>query len=423
MTTFKKYKSFIIIVVTFIFSALFVIILSSRNKSNVQNGNILDTQISSLQKQIESNPKIIKSYIDLSNVYLQKVRETGDVEYYSKIDELILKAEKIEPNNPDIFATRAHVALGRHAFQDAKKFAEEAIKINPVREIYYGLLGDAEIELGQYKETIDSYQKMVDIRPGFNSYSRISYVRELYGDVEGAKTALKQAVSSGSSFPENIAWAYVELGKLSLRSNLTEAESYFNQALHTLPNYTPAIEGLGKVAYAQGDTEKAIEYFTSAFKILPLAQYTLDLAEVYSTTGDTVKENQYITLTQIAFAKSKNSGVDTRLEESLFLANHDRELATSLEYAKASYQVRKSIYGADTLSWAYYKNGNYPEAEKYGKEALILGEHDALILFHQGMIMSKLGKKELARKYFKEAYNINPNFSILYRDELKKLSI
>lgn len=52
---------------------------------------------------------------------------------------------------------------------------------------------------------------MIDLRPDYNSYIRIAYIRELYGDIAGAKNSIKLAIDAGSKHPENIAFAYVEL--------------------------------------------------------------------------------------------------------------------------------------------------------------------------------------------------------------------
>ena len=88
---------------------------------------------------------------------------------------------------------------------------EKAILINPNRAMYYGILGDSDIELGLYSGALDAIQKMIDIRPDYSSYIRVAYLRELYGDIVGAKDSLSFAIDAGSTFKENIAFAYVEL--------------------------------------------------------------------------------------------------------------------------------------------------------------------------------------------------------------------
>ena len=70
-------------------------------------------------------------------------------------------AEKIDPQNADIFLLKAQVALGRHHFKDANSEIRKAIAINPNRALYYGTLGDTQIELGEYTGEVESFQKLV----------------------------------------------------------------------------------------------------------------------------------------------------------------------------------------------------------------------------------------------------------------------
>ncbi len=405
-----------------IFSLLFAMVsfvfisnysAEKKKQGTVKNVKTLDGQIGRLRTQIQENPHNVALYISLSQVYLQKVRETADSSYYTKIDELMDQAQKIEPANADVPATRSSVALGRHHFLEGKKYAQEAIALDSHRNTYYGLLGDAEIELGHYTQAVAAFQKMMNLRPEYSAYVRVAYIRELKGDISGAREFLRLAISSGSSFKENIAFAYVELGKLDMRGNTSEAETDFNHALATVPEYPTALEGLGKIAFFNGDLPKAEAYFLQAYQKLSIVQFATDLSDVYTQEHKTKEAEQYITLAELAFAQSEKSGVDTDLEESLFLSDHDLQLQNALVRAQNAYTARPSIYAADYLAWALYKNGQFTKAAGYEKEALRLGENDPLILFHQGLIAAKNNQNLKASKYLTKALALNPRFSIL----------
>lgn len=358
-----------------------------------------------------------RALVALANAYLQKVRETADFTYYQAIDELMREAGAYDPNDPNVLAVKASVALGRHEFSEALGLAESAIAKNRDRAIYYGLRGDAELELGRYDEAAASFQKMVDLRPDFASFSRIAYLRELHGDIEGAKDALRRAVEAGAYFKENIAWGYVESGKLEMRSDLGAAEGAFREALNVLPDYPPAFEGLGKIFFARGDPDTAIRYFSQAFEKLPIAQYAIDLGDVADISGDTAKAGQYFELAKLAFAKSVSSGVNTDLEEAIFLADRDLDLGEALAKARSVYALRRTgIYAADALAWALHKNGKSAEAAAYSREALRLGEYDPLILFHAGIIAEANGDGTSAKRFLGRALEVSPYFSIRYAD-------
>ena len=50
----------------------------------------------------------------------------------------------------------------------------------------YGLLGDALMEQGRLTEAAAAYQRMVDLKPFYQSYTRAAHARWMRGDLDGA---------------------------------------------------------------------------------------------------------------------------------------------------------------------------------------------------------------------------------------------
>jgi tetratricopeptide (TPR) repeat protein len=381
-------------------------------------GSSTDSLIAGFQRRLKDNPEDFSSYVDLANAYLQKVRETGDPSLYTKAEDLLDRAEKIEPHNPELFATRGILALARHDFGRALEFGERALALNPESARYYGIVGDAQIELGRYEEAISSYQKMIDHRPDFSSYSRVAYARELYGDPEGAIQAMQDAVDAGAPVPENKAWAYVQLGNLRFTTGQLEAAAKdYDLATKTLSNYPPGLAGQARIAAARGELEDAAALYQQAFDRMPLAEYAILLGDVYTEMGERQKAAEQYDLVRAIDKLYRANGVNTDMEIALFYADHDMKLQTSLQKARSAYDARPSIHAADVLAWTLYKTGNYREAQPFASEALKLGTRDPLKLFHAGMIAKALGQKEQARAYLQQAIDLNPHFSLLYSDD------
>src|SRR5688572_28009494 len=105
-----------------------------------------DTLIGSLQEKIRENPKDFESHINLANAYLQKVRETGDPTLYTKTEDLLDEASKLEDQSADLFAARGSLALARHDFAAALGHGTRALALDPGNARYYGIVGDAQIE-------------------------------------------------------------------------------------------------------------------------------------------------------------------------------------------------------------------------------------------------------------------------------------
>ena len=381
-------------------------------------GASTDTLIGSLQEKIRKNPKDFDSHIRLANAYLQRVRETGDPTLYTKTEDLLDEARKLEDESPELFAARGTLALARHDFAAALEYGTRALASDPQSARYHGIVGDAQIELGMYDDALDSYQEMVNDRPDFSSFSRVAYARELYGDPEGAIEAMEYALQAGSGTPENLAWAHVQLGNLWFSSgNLKEAEREYGRSTETVTAYAPALAGQARVAAARGDLGLASRLYKQAFNRVPLPEHAIALGDVYARMGQKGKAEAQYELVQSMDRLLRANGVNTELEIALFYADHDIDLKTSLEKARSAYRARKSIHAADALAWTLYKTGNYKEAQKYSEEALKLGTRDSLKLFHAGMIAKSLGQKERAREYLQQAIDLNPHFSLLYADE------
>ena len=381
-------------------------------------GASLDEQIQTLQGLLRDHPNDWESYSQLGLAYLQKARESGDPSYYQKVEETLNQALEHQPDDYVTISAMGALALARHQFHAALEWGERARQINPERTYAYGVIADAQIELGQYSEAVETLQTMVDLRPDMSSYSRISYVRELNGDTEGALEAMQAAVDGGTPNLESTAWTRTQLGTLYFNSgNLDRAELEYARTLNDRPGYVYALAGLGRVRAAQGKMDEAIQLLTETTNIMPMPEFVIMLGDLYQANGQSELADQQYELVGAIEQLYRSNGVDMDMEIALFNADQDRDLEANVERARKAYANRPSIHAADVLAWALYKTGNYEEARIYSEEALQLGTKDALKLFHAGMIAYQLGEKDQAKEYLEQALEINPHFSILYTEE------
>lgn len=380
-----------------------------------------DVRIQSLQDQLRTQPENWPDYTQLGLAYLQKARETGDPTYYQKTEEALDKALLHQPDDYVSVSASGALALARHQFHSALELGEKARQINPDRPYAYGVIADARVELGDYSDAVDALQTMVNLRPDMSSYSRISYIRELHGDIPGAMEMMQRAVDSGTPNLESTAWVRTQLGNLYFNSgDLDQAEAEYQRTLQDRPDYVYAVVGLGRVQAARGNARDAIKLLEQAVAIMPMPEFVIALGDLYQTTGQEEKASQQYKLVATIEQLYRANGVDMDMEIALFKADHDQDLSETLALARKAYANRPSIHGADALAWALYKTGDYEEAQKYSQEALRLGTKDPLKLFHAGMIALKLGADGKAREYIEQALAINPHFSILYADEAQR---
>jgi tetratricopeptide (TPR) repeat protein len=89
---------------------------------------------------------------------------------------------------------------------------------------------------------------MVDRKPNLAAYARVSYVRELQGDLPGAASAMRLAVAAGGPAPENNAYVSTLLGELERRRGRTgAARRAFERARASVPRFAAAEAGLARL--------------------------------------------------------------------------------------------------------------------------------------------------------------------------------
>ena len=391
---------------------------SSSQVSANPTATATDRMVETLQKRIQIRPQDQVAYVQLADTYLQKVRETGDPSFYTKADAALQRALELDPNSASAMRVMGALLLSRHRFQDALEWAERSLKLDGHDANTYGVLGDAQLELGLYDKAFESFQAMVDLKPNLDSYARVSYARELVGDIDGSIEAMMKAISTGPPRGESTAWSRVQLGNLYFRSgHLDRAQEQYEAALKAFDGYRLAWASLGNVRAAKGEYDKAINYYESVVNIVPEPKTVAILGDLYSKIGENDKAKlQYDTVEFIADLAAINQQVYNR-ELILFYADHDMKLDEALDLAKKELEVRRDIYGYDALAWALFKNGRYQEAAEAIVEAMKLGTKDSNLDYHAGKIYFRLGDLDQAQHYLERALNLNSNFSVLYSDD------
>ena len=386
--------------------------------ANDQQMSNTDSRVSTLQERLKQNPDDQPAYVQLGAAYLQKVRETGDPTYYTRAEGVLQRALELKPQDLLAIVQMGALDLSRHQFHEALALGQQALALNSTIPIIYGVIGDAQTELGIYDQALQTVQMMVDMRPDLSSYSRASYVRELHGDVAGAIEAMQRAVQAGGPNAENTNWTRVQLGNLYFNSGrLADAETQYREALASYSGYVHAIAGLARVHAARREYDEAIKLYTGVVNRFPLPEYVIALGDVYEAAGRMPEAQQQFNLVRAIERLYIANGVDTDLETALFEADHhqDQDMNEILARAQRALAKRPTLYGK-VMAWVLYQAGQYAEAYDFSRQALQLGTQDALLLFHAGMIAERLGHTAEAQADLEEALSINPNFSIRYRD-------
>jgi tetratricopeptide (TPR) repeat protein len=377
--------------------------------------------IANLQQQLQAAPGNVNALDNLGLAYEQRARETGDPAYYTKADGILRKALQLQPR--DLIATAAlgSLSLSRHRFADALRLGEAARAISPTTAVNYGVIGDAQLELGRYTEAFRNFDTYARLKPSLGAYARVSYGRELLGHVQASIQAMSLALDAAIGQKEATAWTAVQLGKIHWSvGRLGSAEAYYRDALRVLPGYVYAEDALALVEAAKGHYAAAIAAETRAVNTIPLPQFVATLGDLYHVTGrEKLAREQYALIGAIQKLLVAN-GVKTDLEVALFDVDHGVGLKAALALARAAHAERPSIDGDDVLAWALARNGRCAEALTWSKQALRLGTKDALKFFHRGQIERCLGHTAAGDAWLRRALALNPHFSLLWAAVARK---
>jgi tetratricopeptide (TPR) repeat protein len=380
-----------------------------------------DARIASLQAAVKAQPKDPQAYASLAQAYLQKVRESGDASFYARADAVLKDALRLDPRSPDATVVAGTLALARHDFVGALQLGRRARTLAPELASPYAVVVDALIELGRYGQAETALQRWVDLKPTLASYARVSYWRELHGDLAGAADALRAALSAGGDVAENGAYVQTLLGNLELqRGRVRSAELDYRAALARFGGYVPAQAGLARVAATRGDLQLAARRYRGVVARLPLPEYVVGLGETELAAGRAAAARRDLALVGAEEKLLSAAGVDTDVDLAVFEASHGSP-ARAVALAKRAWSTAPSVRSSDALAWALTRAGHPAEGLRHARAALRLGSRDPMFLYHAAVAAHGAGRDGLAKTWLHRALADNPRFSPLYAPKARRM--
>jgi tetratricopeptide (TPR) repeat protein len=356
-----------------------------------------DARIAELQADVRSGRT--DRAAALAAAYLQKVRETGDASFYTRADTLLRTALARDPHDQGALVQDASLAAGRHDFRAALAIARRAELVpsgSPLAPL--PIMVDALVELGRYGAAERTLQRLVDLKPNLTAYARVSYFRELTGDLDGAIDAMRRAVTAGGPALENVAYVQTLLGGLELaRGHLGAAREAYAAALAAMPDYAPAAAGRARLAAATGDTARAIMRWRRVVARLPLPEYVIALGETEQAAGERAAARRDLALVRAQQRLLAAAGVNTDVELAVFEADHGSP-ARGVTLARAAWRNAPSVRSADARGWALTRAGRPRAGLAWAHRALRLGSLDPAFRYHAGMAALAAGRADEGRR-------------------------
>ena len=357
-----------------------------------------------------ANPLAARQAVEIGFELQQRSRVTGDPRLYGKAEQSLRRALALEPGNAAAIRGLAAVAASRHRFAESLRYAEQARRLEPHVAAVYGLIGDANLELGRYRRAFAAFDRMAALKPSASAYARVSYARELTGDVDGATTVMRLAADA-APYGEPAAWSRTLLGRLlAAKGQPNAAARRFREALSLQPGYPAALAGLADLAIRAGDDRTALTYLRRAARDATVPEYPAALGDVLDRLGRTPDARRaWADAVRLERLFAANGGRNL-LETAEFDLDHDRNLRSALVRAQRGRAERPSVEGDHVLAWALYKNGRCAEARRVSLRSFRLGTRDVDGLYHHSLIEACLGNRGAAADYRARTLKLDPAY-------------
>jgi tetratricopeptide (TPR) repeat protein len=374
--------------------------------------------IEGLIDRLRRFPDDNKTKLQLAMAYVQESRTTGDHAYY---DEAAFKLvnQVLEKDTKDFNALciKATVLLSQHHFTEGVQEAENIVALYPDAAFGYGILCDAHVELGNYDAAIKAVDKMMSIRPDLRSYSRVAYIREIHGDFEGAKEAMKLAVDAGVPGMETTEWCRVQLGQLYEKTgDVKAADEIYQTALAYRPDYAYALAGLARICKLNGRTTEGVSFLEKANQSVIDFSFYDEMADLY--LADNQKDKAHATMQKVIKMLEQHANDETAAPDKGHYADLElayaylkmNDLDKALEHATREWNRRpENIEVNQCLAWVYYKRDFIAAAVKHIEVAMKTQSQDPTLLWRAGEIFIKNNDAEKGNILKKKALQINPN--------------
>ena len=351
----------------------------------------------------------------LGFLYVARARVANDPGDYTLASLTAGCLESRYPGDAQALLLKGHVLHQLHRFSEAEQIAR-ALVAKRTFVLDYGLLGDVLMEQGRLTEAADAYQKMLDLKPYYQSYTRAAHLRWLKGDLDGAIEAMRLATASASPRdPESSAWAWTRLALYELQAGRPGAASTAVEiALRYQPDYAAALLVQGRVLLAVNRRSDALEALRHAAQLNPLPEYQWTLADALRLEG----------LADEAHAVEQELMVRGGLSDprtlAVYLATRHTDLPKAVALAEAELTTRADVFTLDAKAWALAASGRVAEADRIIARAVAEGTHDARLFLHAGVINAAAGRTREAEQWLKKAERLQAMLLPSEAAELKR---
>jgi predicted Zn-dependent protease len=365
----------------------------------------------------------------LGSEYLQRFRETGDLNDVTRAHAVALRSLSLQPQgNVQALGVIASSDVAFHRFPEALAAERASLEADPFSDDTRAQMASTLMEVGRYEDArrILSSPTDPDLSPTWKSIR--ARHDELTGNLTEARIEMAEATQrvdrmiSISAYARS--WYHLRDAQLAFEAGDGEiADSEFTEALRIYPDNAMALLFAAKFYRAHHDWPRALAAATRSAELYPLPQALGYEADAQRALGDGDGASRTDALIAAEQRLFNVQGINDRLL-AMYYAEHREHLNDALAAARSDIGKRgNEIYADDTMAWVLATMGRWKEARVYAVRAARYDTADPELQYHCGVIAWHTGRFGEARQRLSGALAVDPQFHPVYADDARRILV
>ena len=362
------------------------------------------SQYERLTKIESDNPE---NYLRMSQIY----RHLNQLD---KSESNLMQAKKYAPGSLEVLYNEALLYEAQARYKDAIQVLSDAIAGVKAQQqegqpapnaltILYEQLGMAYRQSGDFSSAERSFEDLQELGPASQKRGELLLI-DTYRTSGDIKRAIAEAEKVRTADPADQGLAVTYAMLLGDNGQTDDATKVLRGLVHGNQSDRETYLDLAQI---EERGKRYADAATNANKALGMSQ------------DDSDKETVWFLLGSIYDGQKQYDQAEQMFRKALAINPHDAMVLNYYGYMLADRGVRLDeaitmIHSAvvedptngaylDSLGWAYYKQGNFAEAQQYLQQAVSHSANDPTVLGHLGEVYAKLGQTDRAEQTWEKA--------------------
>ncbi|MGA7202670.1 MAG: tetratricopeptide repeat protein [Candidatus Cybelea sp.] len=365
----------------------------------------------------------------LGSEYLQRFRETGDLNDVTRAHAMAARSLSLQPQgNAQALGVIASSDIVFHHFPAALAVERSSLEGDPSNDDARAQSASILMELGRYEEAEHILNRPSDPEVDQTWMSIRARYDEVTGNLAGARVVMAEATQqvdrmiSISAYTRS--WYHLRDAQLAFEAGDAQtAASEYDESLRIYPDNAMALLYQAKLYRAHHDWQRALAAATRSAELYPLPQALGYEADAQRALGDGDGASRTDALIAAEQRLFNVQGINDRLL-AMYYAEHREHLNDALAAARSDIGKRgDEIYADDTMAWVLATMGRWKEARVYAVRAARYDTADPELQYHCGVIAWHTGRFGEARRRLSGALAVDPQFHPVYADDARRILV